>query len=172
MVLSWRPSWHHHQHHHPNHHHHHRHPHHLLFPSMNHSSGTSMTSRWFAAARRSRPIVSSSRLVVPRSERWSGADRSSTKVSGKKEEKNDIFLSRESPHHHPVLYLRGVKKSDVAALLDFMYHGEARLLKNKVKRCLARYSPRATTTNQPTNRAPNGIIFHFDQRWEFQHALL
>ena len=25
----------------------------------------------------------------------------------------------------------------------------------KVKRCLARYSPRATTTSQPTNRAPN-----------------
>ena len=28
-------------------------------------------------------------------------------------------------------------------------------LPNKVNRCLARYSPRATTTNQPTNRAPN-----------------
>ena len=27
---------------------------------------------------------------------------------------------------------------------------------DKVNRCLARYSPRATTTNQPTNRAPNG----------------
>ena len=26
---------------------------------------------------------------------------------------------------------------------------------NKVNRCLARYSPRATTTNRPTNRAPN-----------------
>ena len=26
---------------------------------------------------------------------------------------------------------------------------------HKVNRCLARYSPRATTTNQPTNRAPN-----------------
>ena len=26
---------------------------------------------------------------------------------------------------------------------------------NKVNRCLARYSPRATTTNQPTNKAPN-----------------
>ena len=26
---------------------------------------------------------------------------------------------------------------------------------NKVNWCLARYSPRATTTNQPTNRAPN-----------------
>ena len=26
---------------------------------------------------------------------------------------------------------------------------------NKVNRCLARYSPRATTTSQPINRAPN-----------------
>ena len=26
---------------------------------------------------------------------------------------------------------------------------------HKVNRCLARYSPRATTTNHPTNRAPN-----------------
>ena len=26
---------------------------------------------------------------------------------------------------------------------------------NKVNRCLARYSPRATTTNRPTNRALN-----------------
>ena len=25
----------------------------------------------------------------------------------------------------------------------------------KVNRCIARYSPRATTANQPTNRAPN-----------------
>ena len=29
-----------------------------------------------------------------------------------------------------------------------------RALYNKVNRCLARYSPRATTTNRPTNRAP------------------
>ena len=28
-------------------------------------------------------------------------------------------------------------------------------LKHKVNRCLARYSPRATTNNRPTNRAPN-----------------
>ena len=28
-------------------------------------------------------------------------------------------------------------------------------LQNKVKRCLARYNPRASTTDQPTNRAPN-----------------
>ena len=32
----------------------------------------------------------------------------------------------------------------------------------KVNRCLARYSPRATTTNRPTNRAPNeGAIPNF-----------
>ena len=29
----------------------------------------------------------------------------------------------------------------------------------KVNRCLARYSPRATTTNRPTNRAPNKLAF-------------
>ena len=29
------------------------------------------------------------------------------------------------------------------------------LLFGKVNRCLARYSPRTTTTNQPTNKAPN-----------------
>ena len=27
-----------------------------------------------------------------------------------------------------MLYLRGVKKTDIAALLDFMYHGEARFV--------------------------------------------
>ena len=31
---------------------------------------------------------------------------------------------------------------------------------HKVNRCLARYSPRATTTNRPTNRAPNKLAWH------------
>ena len=30
-----------------------------------------------------------------------------------------------------------------------------KIILHKVHRCLARYSPRAITTNQPTNRAPN-----------------
>ena len=34
-------------------------------------------------------------------------------------------------------------------------------MKDKVNRCLARYSPRATTTSQPINRAPNGWILIF-----------
>ena len=39
----------------------------------------------------------------------------------------------------------------------------------KVDRCLARYSPRATTTNQPTNRAPNEPLRKhiFGQKWPF-----
>ena len=44
------------------------------------------------------------------------------------------------------------------SLLLFQSHGPDLCLlwkKHKVNRCLARYSPRATTTNQPTNRAPN-----------------
>ena len=33
--------------------------------------------------------------------------------------------------------------------------GYADIVNSKVNRCLAQYSLRATTTNQPTNRAPN-----------------
>ena len=35
---------------------------------------------------------------------------------------------------------------------------------DKVNRCLARYSPRATTTNRPTNRAPNKPAFCCHQK--------
>ena len=41
----------------------------------------------------------------------------------------------------------------------------------KMNRCLARYSPRATTTNQPTNRAPNGLA-HNDQKCQFWSFLV
>ena len=36
-----------------------------------------------------------------------------------------------------------------------IHHCEVWVDNNKVNRCLARYSPRATTTNRPTNRALN-----------------
>ena len=41
---------------------------------------------------------------------------------------------------------------------------------HKVNRFLARYSPRATTTNQPTNRAPNepeGLSIYVPQKAYF-----
>lgn len=46
-------------------------------------------------------------------------------------------MIRQSSHHHPVLYLRGVRKSDIAALLDFMYHGEASLPEDDLEDFLA-----------------------------------
>ena len=61
-----------------------------------------------------------------------------------------------------------------AVLREFQTLGEelfsSDIIINKVNRCLARYSPRATTTNRPTNRAwpkltknanfgPNLVVF-------------
>ena len=31
---------------------------------------------------------------------------------------------RKNPHQHPLLYLKGVKYTDLQAVLNFMYHGE------------------------------------------------
>ena len=39
--------------------------------------------------------------------------------------KLSYYGSRETSHHHPVVYLRGVRSEDLLSLLDFIYHGEA-----------------------------------------------
>ena len=59
-------------------------------------------------------------------------------------------LCRLQPQHScPYMYL-------VMFVDHFSGHvGTFQVDKDKVNRCLARYSPRATTTNQPTNRALN-----------------
>merc|ERR1712154_668082 len=31
---------------------------------------------------------------------------------------------KKNPHHHPLLYLKGVHYNDLQAVLNFMYHGE------------------------------------------------
>ena len=40
-------------------------------------------------------------------------------------------------HHHPVVYMRGVKSDHMVALLDFMYHGEASVAESELERFLA-----------------------------------
>ena len=50
----------------------------------------------------------------------------------------------------PLLFIKML----VMIMLSWHNNGNG-VEKDKVNRCLARYSPRATTTNQPTNRAPN-----------------
>ena len=53
------------------------------------------------------------------------------------------------------IYLLTVKMNIAQKLQKININAKSVHAKYKVNRCLARYSPRATTTNQPTNRAPN-----------------
>ena len=38
-----------------------------------------------------------------------------------------------NPHKHPLLYLRGTKKKDIEALLDYMYSGETQVLQENLE---------------------------------------
>ena len=46
-------------------------------------------------------------------------------------------LLRRSNHPHPLIYLRGVKCSDLSALLDFIYQGEAKVHQRNLEAFLA-----------------------------------
>ena len=37
-----------------------------------------------------------------------------------------------NPHSHPLLYLRGIKKTELQAILKFMYFGETQIYDNKI----------------------------------------
>ena len=58
-----------------------------------------------------------------------------------------IFASRSGLYNH--------KKAHSRVVTYMCKHCSESFNLNKVNRCLARYSPRATTTNRPTNRALN-----------------
>ena len=34
------------------------------------------------------------------------------------------MMLRRNQHQHPLIYMRGMKSSDLASILDFMYFGE------------------------------------------------
>ena len=42
-------------------------------------------------------------------------------------------ILRWHPHQHPLLYLRGVKYSELVAILDFMYNGEVNITQDDLK---------------------------------------
>ena len=52
---------------------------------------------------------------------------------------------------------------------NFYWKNQKFCYPHKVNRCLARYSPRATTTNRPTNRALNSLhgLAQIDQKCQF-----
>ena len=43
-------------------------------------------------------------------------------------------LLRGNHHHHPLIYLRGIKFSDLQSLLTFMYHGEVNIAQEELDR--------------------------------------
>merc|ERR1712233_38046 len=44
---------------------------------------------------------------------------------------------RRNPHAHPLLYLKGVKFSDLQSVLNFMYHGEVNVAQEELNSFLA-----------------------------------
>merc|ERR1712142_1432498 len=46
-------------------------------------------------------------------------------------------ILRRNPHQHPLLYLKGVKYSDLQSVLNFMYHGEVNVAQDELNSFLA-----------------------------------
>jgi len=46
-------------------------------------------------------------------------------------------ILRRNPHKHPLLYLKGVKYSDLQSVLNFMYHGEVNVAQEELNSFLA-----------------------------------
>merc|ERR1712106_506343 len=44
---------------------------------------------------------------------------------------------KKNPHQHPLLYLKGVKYTDIQAVLNFMYHGEVNVAQEELNSFLA-----------------------------------
>jgi len=44
---------------------------------------------------------------------------------------------RRNPHNHPLIYLKGVKQSDMKAIMNFMYHGEVTVVQEQLNTFLA-----------------------------------
>ena len=36
-------------------------------------------------------------------------------------------LLKRNRHHHPIIYMRGMKSEDLVAIVDFLYYGEANI---------------------------------------------
>ena len=45
-------------------------------------------------------------------------------------------LSR-NPHQHPLLFMKGIRYSDIKSVLDFMYHGEVNVAQEELNPFLA-----------------------------------
>ena len=67
-------------------------------------------------------------------------------------------ILKRNPHTHPLLYLRGVKYTDLQAVLDFMYHGEVNLAQEELNSFLAvaeELKIRGLTQDEAQNSKPS-----------------
>ena len=46
-------------------------------------------------------------------------------------------ILKRNPHSHPLLYLRGTRKNDILALLEFIYTGETQVLQDELEEFMA-----------------------------------
>ena len=63
---------------------------------------------------------------------------------------------RRNPHQHPLLYLKGVKFTDLQSVLNFMYHGEVNVAQEELNSFLSvaeDLKVKGLTQNQPQERA-------------------
>merc|ERR1712025_177888 len=66
-------------------------------------------------------------------------------------------ILRRNSHQHPLLYLKGVKYSDLQSVLNFMYHGEVNIAQEELNSFLAvaeDLSVKGLTQNHPGNSKP------------------
>ena len=42
-------------------------------------------------------------------------------------------LLKNNPHAHPLIYMRGINYTDLAAIVDFIYHGETEIMKENLE---------------------------------------
>ena len=66
---------------------------------------------------------------------------------GKQVEAHKVILATSSPffqnllkrnkHPHPLIYMRGMKSEDLTAIVDFLYHGEAKIFQENLDSFLA-----------------------------------
>jgi len=64
---------------------------------------------------------------------------------------------RRNPHQHPLLYLKGVKYTDLQSVLNFMYHGEVNVAQEELNSFLAVAEDlrvKGLTQNQPRAEKP------------------
>jgi len=66
-------------------------------------------------------------------------------------------ILRRNSHQHPLLYLKGVKYSDLQSVLNFMYHGEVNIAQEELNSFLAvaeDLSVKGLTQSHPGNSKP------------------